>query len=39
MVAIFYGLIVLIGCSLAALVLMLIWRWMLVVWKGEKKDG
>ena len=36
MIAIFYGLLVLIGCSLAVLVLMLIWRWMWFVWKGER---
>lgn len=38
MIAIFYGLLVLIGCSLAVLVLMLIWRWMWFVWKGKEHD-
>jgi hypothetical protein len=38
MIAIFYGLLALIGCSLAALVLMFIWRWTWFVWKGKEDE-
>lgn len=38
MIAILEGLIALIGCSIAALVLLLIWQWILVIWKGNKHD-
>jgi hypothetical protein len=38
MIAILEGLIALIGCSIAALVLLLIWQWIWVIWKGNKND-
>jgi hypothetical protein len=35
MVAILEGLLYLIGASLAALVLLLIWQWIWFIWKGK----
>jgi hypothetical protein len=38
MIAILEGLLYLIGASLAVLVLLFIWQWIAILWKGSNHD-